>query len=88
MDLVKPQFDKHIPIPAKGKKEYLCSTRAYVVGQEDFAIGYALSCMEVGDSCLISNWAAPSISYAQNKYGYKFQRQLQEDGSVRVWRTE
>lgn len=88
MTSIKPQFDKHIPIPRKGKAEFLDTKRAYLVGQEGFGIAYALFVMEVGESCLLSNWATTSITYVQNKTGFKFQRQLQDDGSVRVWRTE
>lgn len=84
----KPVFDDHIPPPRKGKAEYLDAKHSYLVGQRDFHLSYGLSCMEVGQSCLLSNWATTSISYVQNKTGFQFQRQLQPDGSVRVWRIK
>jgi hypothetical protein len=80
-------FDKHIPIPRKGKPVYFDSRRAFLVGQEEFEVSAALRLMEVGDSCLLSNWATTSVHYVSSKTGRAFQRQLQPDGTVRVWRT-
>lgn len=86
-DTRHPTFDKDIPIPRKGKPTYHDSTRAFLVGQEQFGVTEALRLMEVGDSCLLSNWATTSVHYVSSKTGRTFQRQLQPDGTVRIWRT-
>lgn len=88
MTYATPVFDKNVPIPRKGKAVYHDPRRTFLVGQEGFSLVYAFSCMEIGDSCLMSNWASPSVTYAQKKLGYKFTRQIQDDGTVRIWRTE
>lgn len=85
---MKPVFDRDVPVPKKGRAEFLDPKHAYLVGQEQFGLSYGLSCMEVGESCLISNWATTSVTYVQQKHGMKFQRELQADGSVRIWRVE
>ena len=82
----KPIFDKNIPVPRKGKPVYRNSARAFLVGQESWGVTEALRLMEVGDSCLLSNWATTSVHYVTSKEQLKFQRQLQPDGTVRIWR--
>jgi hypothetical protein len=84
----KPIFDKDIPIPRKGKAIYRNPAHAFLVGQEGWGVTEALKLMEVGDSCLLSNWATTSAHYVASKTGYKFQRQLQPDGTVRIWRVK
>lgn len=83
-----PVFEKGFPVPRKGKAIYHDSGRAFLVGQEQFGVTEALRLMEVGDSCLLSNWATTSIHYVASKTGMKFQRQLQPDGTVRLWRVK
>jgi hypothetical protein len=82
-----PTFDKDIPIPRKGKPVYRDPAHAFLVGQEQFGITESLRLMEIGDSVLLSNWATTSLHYAAKRYKLKFQRQLQPDGTVRVWRV-
>lgn len=81
-----PTFDKDIPIPRKGKAVFYCRNRAYLIAYPDFPLAEALRLMEVGDSCLLSNWATTSVHYVSSKTGRQFQRQLQPDGMVRIWR--
>jgi hypothetical protein len=83
-----PIFDQDVPIPAKGRVQFQDPNRSYFIGQEQFSISFALSCMKVGESGLMSNWATTSINYIQKKLGYRFQRESQVDGSVRVWRIK
>lgn len=86
--IIQPVFDKHVPMPHKHREDCQLSKRAYLVGQENFSITHALSLMEIGDSCLLSNWATTSVHYSQSKTGYKFTRQIQDDGTVRIWRVK
>ncbi len=85
---ILPVFDRHIPAPDKGTLECLDPKRAYVLAYPGLSVSYVLKCMDPGDSCLLSNWATPSVDYLQKTQGYRFQRQLQSDGSVRIWRTK
>lgn len=85
---VRPVFDKDIPIPPKRKADLFDDIKPYVVGQRQFSVSYVLTCMEVGDSCLISSWAPTSVSYIQKKTGFRFQREVQNDGTVRIWRKK
>lgn len=87
-EIKRPIFDQNIPIPAKGSVKLHDPKRSYFIGQEQFSISFALSCMQIGESGVMSNWATPSINYIQKKLGYRFQRESQEDGSVRVWRVK
>lgn len=82
-----PLFEKDIPIPRKGKPTYHDPRHAFLVGQAQFPVSEALRQMEVGDSCLLSNWATTSVHYVSEKEHMKFQRQLQPDGTVRIWRV-
>lgn len=84
----KPVFDNNIPPPRKGKLQHLNPRHAYLVGQEDIQLAQGLGYMEVGQSCLLSNWATTSVSYIQKKLGFRFQRQQQPDGTVRIWRIK
>lgn len=79
-------FDKDIPIPRKGKAVYFNDKHAYLISAPQFPLAKALRLMEVGDSCLLSNWATTSVHYVSSKEAMTFQRQLQPDGTVRIWR--
>jgi len=83
-----PVFDSTIPVPRKGPQVFLDPRHSFVVGQLGVGVSHALSMMQVGESCLLSNWSTGSINYVQKTTGYKFQRQIQENGTVRVWRVK
>jgi hypothetical protein len=79
-------FDKHIPVPTKGST--ICYDKTtYAINNPGWSVIQILRKMQIGDSCLLSNWATSSITHAKQRYGLKFVRQLQPDGTVRVWRV-
>jgi hypothetical protein len=81
-----PVFEKGIPVPRKGPPVFCDPSHTYLVGQPEFPVAASLLKMEIGDSCLLSNWASASVHYVSAKHKIKFQRQLQPNGTVRVWR--
>lgn len=84
----RPIFDKGIPIPSKQRSALMNQGRTVVVGQEQFSVSLVLAAMQVGDSCLLSNWAPTSVNYVQKKTPFRYQREVQPDGNVRVWRVK
>lgn len=83
-----PKFDKSVPFPITGRPGFYDPHKAYSIRQPHFPISYLLSVMQVGESFLASNYATTSVNYAQKKHGYRYKRQLQVDGSVRIWRIK
>lgn len=87
-EIAPPIFDKDVPLPRQGKAVYFNDKHAYMLSSPQFPLAKALRMMEIGDSCLLSNWSTTSVHYVASKTGMKFQRQLQPDGTVRIWRKQ
>jgi hypothetical protein len=83
-----PVYEYDVPLPHRNSNTLLNSKRAYAIGQEHLGMTRVLENMPVGASCLLSNWATATVKHVQTKHGYRYTRQHQPDGSVRIWRIK
>jgi len=80
-------FDKNIPLPARLKDDKM-DKATYAIDNPEWPLTTLLSIMKPGESFLISNYADAIRRNITERHGFKFSRQKQPDGTVRIWRVE